>query len=475
MNITLQDLKLIKSIIEPMKDGVFIIDNAGYYVVANKAFEEITGIKRNKLIDKHTKYLLEKEWVKEAVNLDVLRNHVCKTKIVTYPSGKQILVTADIIWLDNGVSFGVISCLRDVSKLQILEEQIIKSNLLLKHCKLKLDDLEDKIHVDGESYIAQSTECRRILEYSKKVAHSDATILINGESGTGKDFIARYIHKCSKRKMLGDFVKVDCAALPLHLLEAELFGYEKGAFTDARIEGKPGMFEIANNGTLFLDEVAEIPMELQSKLLTTLQDRKIKRVGGIKQIPINIRIICATNQNLREMVRMRKFREDLYYRLNVVPIYIQPLRERREDILPLVKHFLTFFNNEYNLKKVLSHTLLTLLINYSWPGNTRQLKNIIERLVVTSSGDLITINNLTDETMHSDLIVDEKTQSQKFIPQQYNSLKESLNTYEREVIKKALKDHGNLEDAARNLKISLATLVRKNKKYNLKGYTRNVE
>lgn len=258
------------------------------------------------------------------------------------------------------------------------------------------------------------------------------------------------------------FVKISCGAIPEHLLESELFGYEAGAFTGACKKGKPGLFEVAANGTVFLDEVAELPLSLQVKLLNVLQDKTFMRVGGIKEISTNARIIAATNKDLEEQVRKGAFRADLYYRLNVIPIVIPPLRARRGDILPLVSHFLRVFNERYGFKRTISPEALDCLVKYDWPGNVRELQNVIEFLVVMTEDDVIEIHNLPQNIVES---VEGKGTAKSTSGKM--TLKDALEEYERSLITRVLIEQGTLKEAADSLGIDISTLTRKKQKYGL--------
>ncbi len=280
--------------------------------------------------------------------------------------------------------------------------------------------------------------------------------------------IARYIHEHSKRKEKGAFTKVDCAAMPANLLESELFGYEKGAFTSASNEGKKGLLEVADKGTLFLDEIGELPFELQSKLLNVIQDKEIKRIGGLTTLPVDVRIIAATNRNIEEMVRNRTFRQDLYYRLSVVPIHIQPLRERREDIVPLVLHFLNHFNNIYNTNNYIFKEALDYLKTYDWPGNVRELKNMIERFVIVNPDVEIQVADIEAEIRNL-FKVNLTHLNQIKIQDRVGPLKNHMHQLETELIKAALEMHRTLADAAGDLGIDISTLTRKKQKYGIRG------
>jgi len=235
-------------------------------------------------------------------------------------------------------------------------------------------------------FIAIDENTEKVLEIAKKVAPTNANVLLLGESGVGKEEFAKFIHQNSGR---GEFIAVNMSAIPENLIESELFGYEKGAFTDAT-QAKPGLFELADGGTIFLDEIGEMPYNLQAKLLRVLQEREFYRLGGTKPKKLNVRIISATNQNIEEMIKNNKFREDLYYRLNTIPIKIPPLRERKNDIIPIAENILKKTINEYGLdERILSEEAKKVLLEYEWPGNIRELINVIERAVILSDGKVI--------------------------------------------------------------------------------------
>ena len=244
--------------------------------------------------------------------------------------------------------------------------------------------------------IGKTPAIQQIFQTVQKIAPTDSTVLITGETGVGKELIAREIHSASHRRS-HPFVKVNCAAIPETLLESELFGYEKGAFTGA-VTNKPGRFEIAHQGTIFLDEIGEMPVHLQAKLLGVLQDRAFERVGGVKTIKVDIRIISATNQDLQSAIQSSKFRSDLFYRLNVVPIHIPPIRERKDDLIPLIDYFLKKFKTKYQKKITsLSPEIIAAFSNYNWPGNIRELENVLERMILMSETDTLSLNQLPIE------------------------------------------------------------------------------
>lgn len=315
--------------------------------------------------------------------------------------------------------------------------------------------------INLEEYVFASPEIQKVLDNTLKVAAYDCTVLITGESGVGKEIFAKLIHKSSDRNYLPS-IKINCGSIPKNLLESELFGYEKGAFTGADKNGKIGFFEIANGGTLFLDEIGELPIELQVKLLRAIQEKEIYRVGGINPIKVDVRILAATNKNLLELISEGKFREDLYYRLNVFPIEIPPLRERTNDIVPLIINFTKHYNHKFKLNKIFDENALNYLLNYSWPGNIRELENLVQRLLISVDNNLITILDVARNIKTTD-----KNEDNTFIDFENSSLQEILDNKEREILKMAKEKYKTTRKISRILGLSQSTLVRKLNKYNL--------
>jgi transcriptional regulator with PAS, ATPase and Fis domain len=336
--------------------------------------------------------------------------------------------------------------------------ELTKVNELNNQYKQEIEKLRKITSKDGVVFV--SDKMKMIYEIAERISDIDATVLILGETGVGKDVLARNIYNRSIRSKKGDFIKINCGAIPADLLESELFGYEGGAFTGANQKGKPGMFELAESGILFLDEVGELPLQLQVKLLRALQEREIQRIGGTKPKKIDVRIIAATNRNLSEMVKSGDFREDLFYRLNVIPITIPPLRERREDILALTDLFLTKANEQYKFSKEIDSRLKEYFYQHDWPGNVRELINIVERLVVLTDNQILSINDLPEE----------------YQPENRNqpnlnatlTLKEAVERAEKEILTKAAQTYQTTYEIAEALDSSQATIVRKLKKYRLK-------
>ncbi|PMP69077.1 MAG: sigma-54-dependent Fis family transcriptional regulator [Thermodesulfobacterium geofontis] len=369
---------------------------------------------------------------------------------------------------------GVLSVDRIFSNEIDLKEDIRVLNIIatLIAQYLKLYQLFSKVRTEKEeltfelkkkyslqNVIGISDKMQEVFKTALKAAKTKATILLIGESGTGKELIAKAIHFESDRSK-GPFLAINCAAIPENLLEAELFGYEKGAFTGALVS-KPGKFELANGGTIFLDEIGDLPLSLQAKLLRVIQDKTFERIGGTKSIKVDIRIIAATNKNLEEMIKNGTFREDLYFRLNVIPIYLPPLRERKEDIPLLIDHFLKKFNKEYGKNISITKSAMEKLMNYSWPGNVRELENTIERLVILAEGDKITLKDLPFYITQE---VDIKTIGINL----KNSLPIQLKLLEKRAIEEALKAcNYNQTKAAKLLGLTKRQINYKIKKYAL--------
>ena len=314
----------------------------------------------------------------------------------------------------------------------------------------------------GEGFVYADKKMKRVFDSAGLIAATDSTVLINGESGTGKEIVANYIHKNSKRKD-NVFMPVNCGAIPENLLESELFGYEPGAFTGADKNGKAGLFEIADKGTLFLDEIGELPLLMQAKLLRVLETGELKRIGGTKRIFTDVRIVAATNKNLEEMVKQNKFREDLFYRLSVIPISIPPLRERPDDIAVLMKFYSEKFNKKYKTNLIIDDKLIKKYKNYAWPGNVRELKNEVERLAIYSLGNENGVGRVYDaagekaETQHHELYdrISDDVDSGL-------NLKELVERYEREILTKMLeKNGGNVRKTAAQLGIDRSSFYRK--------------
>ncbi len=449
-------------VIESSYDGIYITDGNANTLRINKAYERITGLKREEMIGRNMVDLVNEKYVSKSATLLVLENRSVNTIQQNFKTGKKALVTGTPIFSDDGRITMVVTNVRDITELYELKEELEKKDRLAQKYYLEIEQMRLQHLADSEDIIAEDMKMLRVIQIARRVALMDTTVLLLGETGVGKEELAKLIYRNSSRKNK-QFIKINCGAIPESLIEAELYGYEKGAFTGANREGKIGLFEVADGGTLFLDEVGELSPSMQVKLLRVLQEHEIKRIGGINPIKVDVRIIAATNRNLEEMVKSKGFREDLYYRLNVVPLTVPPLRERRQDIIPLIRYFLTQINEKYHLKKSFSASTMKCLYEYEWPGNVRELKNIVERVIVMSGEDMISREDLPKQIACS---VEEKciTLSDEIIP-----LRVAVSKVEDQLIKRAFERYGNVRDAAKALEIDAATLVRKRQKHSKQG------
>ncbi|MDM5358612.1 sigma 54-interacting transcriptional regulator [Peribacillus sp. ACCC06369] len=450
--------RALDAIIENSYDGIYITDQDGITLYTNSAIERITGIPKEYYIGKSVDQLIKRGILNASVTHKVVKLRRTVSVVQDNFAGKETLITGSPVFNAAGEIEQVVTNIRDLSDLNELMHELTKVNELNNQYKQEIEKLRKITSQDGVVFV--SDKMKMIYEIAERISDIDATVLILGETGVGKDVLARNIYNRSIRSKKGDFIKINCGAIPADLLESELFGYEGGAFTGANQKGKPGMFELAESGILFLDEVGELPLQLQVKLLRALQEREIQRIGGTKPKKIDVRIIAATNRNLSEMVKSGDFREDLFYRLNVIPITIPPLRERREDILALIDLFLTKANEQYKFSKEIDSRLKEYFYQHDWPGNVRELINIVERLVVLTDNHLLSINDLPEEYQPENRNQPNRNSSL--------TLKEAVERAEKEILTKAAQTYQTTYEIAEALDSSQATIVRKLKKYRLK-------
>ena len=453
-----------KTVFESSSDGIWICDKNGRVVLINRASERLGGIKREDIVGTKVSDLVKKK----RLYSNYVTDEVIETKRVVSQlqhvrnTKKTVLCTGIPVFDRNDKLSMVVINERDITQLEALKVQLEETRKEKDRYQKELTELS-MLELKRQKIVAESDQMRDILKTALKLAHLEVTdILLLGESGTGKGLLAKFIHNNSQRKKK-PFIQINCAALPENLLEAELFGYEKGAFSGADEQGKPGLFELAHEGTLFLDEIGELPFSVQAKLLKYLDDHKVQRLGGIKAKPIDCIIIAATNQDIEKFVRQKKFRKDLFYRLNILTIKIPPLRERPEDIFELANSFLHHYNRKYKQKKKLNPLALSLLQGYSFAGNVRELKNIIKKAVVMSEGDVI--DTVILSSIGKEVIEDrwEVRGADKKI----NNLVDMLAALEKEMLKNAMRHCKSTREMAQFLNISQPTVVRKLKKHSL--------
>ncbi|MDR1571887.1 MAG: sigma 54-interacting transcriptional regulator [Clostridiales Family XIII bacterium] len=371
------------------------------------------------------------------------------------------MITANVFTGKNGDLRHTILVFRDLTELNKLQLEV---GQMEKDRLLAIEELEKlKKQLKPDELVFGSAKMTLLFSLVKQVADTDVTVLIEGETGTGKELIAHQIYENSARRDK-PFVKVNCAAIPETLLESEMFGYAKGSFTGALKSDKLGLFESANDGTILLDEIGELPMNLQVKLLRAIQEREVMKIGSTHATKVNVRIIAATNMRLSELVAAGRFRQDLYYRLKVVPIYVPPLRERRSDISLLAGSFLERFNKKHGKQKTISIAALVLLEKYDWPGNVRELENTMERLVVFGN------NMVIKEDEISACIYSDEGRNAYTSPNERGSLKEQVHDYERHIIENALMKHGSTRKAAVALGVTQSTIMRKIKLFGISGW-----
>lgn len=439
--------------------GIYIVDDQTATIMINDQSEKTGGLKRNQLNGKNMAELVAQGYISESASLKALNSG--KEEILVQEMGEGGYIYIQAIPLVNDGKIEMVLCTeRDITETMRLKELLKEKEEITERYETELEFLrKQNMTIDNDIVIASKEMCD-ILERSLRIAKLDTTVLITGQSGTGKEIIADFIYNNSARKN-GPFIKINCAAIPESLIESEFFGYEKGSFTGANTEGKKGFFEVANNGTLFLDEVGELPLSMQSKLLRAIQEREIMRVGGNKTIPIDVRIISATNRNLVKAMEEGKFREDLYYRLNVIPIEIPPLQHRKEDIRMLTLNFIEQYNKKYHESKTIEDEGIRVLMNYEWPGNIRQLKNIIERLIVTTESKTITENQVLTQLYHN------STLGELINNPDSNSLQEQMERFEQLLLKNTLARCSNASEVAKALKVNKSTISKKFRKYGI--------
>ncbi|GFO68917.1 Fis family transcriptional regulator [Geomonas limicola] len=436
--------KRMQILLDSVSDGIFFIDEEGSLALINRVAQQALGIDPAQALGSRITTLpLPDYTILECLSGRSFLN--LKKDIITKNGRLQFFVTCKPITNREGRIIGAVEIMKDMKEIRSL------ANAVLQPRQITFSDI-----------IGESRAVKDAIAFAQKVARTDSYISIQGESGTGKELFATAIHFASGRS--GPFVPVNCAALPEQLLESELFGFVGGSFTGARKEGKPGLFELAREGTIFLDEITELPLPLQSKLLRVIQEKSVRRIGGTHEIAVNARLITATNKRLEQMIRERSFREDLYYRINVLPIHIPPLRERPEDIPLLAEHFLMQLNSllDKNIRGFQPQALARLT-RHGWPGNVRELRNVIERAAILCSGDQIDNDSIMIGFDLDKTIAEMKNQAQG--ADATPTLQARLASYERQILEETMSASRSVRQAAQRLGISHTALLKKLKKY----------
>lgn len=444
--------EILNTIFETAYDGLIVIDAEGYITMMSDAYKKFLGVEEEEIVGKHVTKVIEntrmhivaKTGIAEIAELHKIKdNYMVASRFPVFKDGVVTSVVGKVMF-------------RNVEELQEIYKKTAKMEEQLENYKKELNKL-NRAKYNFKDIKGTSKSIRSVIKTAKKSAHTDSSILITGESGTGKELFAHSIHNSSLRKEM-PFIKVNCAAIPEDLLESELFGYEQGAFTGAKKGGKIGKFEVADKGTIFLDEIGDMSLHMQAKLLRVIQERELEKIGSNNPKSVDVRIIAATNRNLKKMIEEKKFRLDLYYRLNVVNLKIPPLRDRVEDIEVLCKNFIDKYSIRY-LKRVdgIEQSALSKLKKYSWPGNIRELENIIERAInIMDESKVIKRNHLPIDI------------SEVLDKEQIGTLNETMEAFERKTIEKCLDAvNYNKSEAARILDISRTALYKKIYKYKL--------
>ncbi|MCK4502871.1 MAG: sigma 54-interacting transcriptional regulator [Desulfuromonadales bacterium] len=448
----------LDTIIDSSSDGLFVCDPAANVIRMNPASEKIHGLAASKIIGHNMRELIDDGFIDRSAALEtsISKNRV---SLLQNKDGRKLISIATPVFDEHHELIRIVVSERDITEIDNLQheleqQQAIKASLRDQMVAMQQSELE------SQQIIARSPAMICTLQQAIKVAKADSSVLLLGESGVGKGLIADMIHNHSARTKQ-PLIKINCGAIPESLIEAELFGYEKGAFTGALASGKPGYFELADGGTLFLDEIAELPIPSQVKLLRFLENGQITRLGDTKSRTVDVRVLAATHQNLEQMVKENRFRLDLYYRLNVIPIQIPAVRERHDCIIPLLRHYLDIFGQQAGTTKRLTSAALDALSAYPYPGNIRELMNICERLVVMTETKLIDLADLPNQISSQ-----AENNLQQFIPG--TSLQETLDQVEKKLLKKALAQYCNQTEIAAALNVNQSTIARKLKKYGLK-------
>lgn len=443
------------------RDGLYVVNANGTTLRVNPAYETLTGICRSQFINRNVVDLEQEGLFYPSVASEVLKTKKSKTIIQEYKNGKTALVTGNPIFDEQGNVIKVVSNIRDVSELMKLYNELMYNRELVNQYSKIVAEMSIMQDI---GFIAKSKEMINLCETIRKIAKSESNVLILGESGVGKGLAAKLIASVTNEKNK-PFVTVNCSAIPEQLIESELFGYVAGAFTGASSTGKTGLIEAANEGTLFLDEIADLPLHLQSKLLLFIDSKEVMRVGAVKPISVSARIIAATNADLWKMVEAKQFREDLYYRLNVIPITIPPLRKRRTDIIPLSLYFLDKTNKKNKTNKTLSQEAAEVLFSCEWPGNVRQLRNTIEQIVALSSGQEIQVEDLPKEILLNS--VERSTDDLKLETVTPFSLQDKIEEEERKWIMYTIQKGESIRETAKLLGVTPSYLYRRMQKYNI--------
>ncbi|HBH0106497.1 TPA: sigma 54-interacting transcriptional regulator, partial [Clostridioides difficile] len=459
------DLEFYQKILEASHDEICVSDDKGIIIYCNKAFEENYGLKKEDILGKNVSFLEDSGYSTKSPIPIVLKTKTKFSLEQDTQTGKKLIITATPIFDENGnLEFTVENC-RDITELNNIKNKLEDTKKQVKKYKSEVETLYRTALRIEDTVIMDGIVMRPIINTVNHVSKTDVSVLLLGESGTGKSSLARYIHHNSNRSN-GPFITINCATISPQLLESELFGYTSGAFTGASTKGKVGLVELANGGTLFLDEIGDIPQNLQAKFLQLIQDRTFTPVGSLKNKKVDIRIISATNVDLVSKVKEKKFREDLYYRLNVIEIKLPPLRERRDNLVEIIKYYFNRYSSDFNLNKTISKEAMDAIANYRFPGNIRELQNIIQKILLTCTDNHITIDdlpNILTKNIHItnngnkthisqiNKVIISDSKSTNYKNKNFDTL---IKEYEKNIILDAYEKFGSSYKVAKHLEIS---------------------
>ncbi|HTN52573.1 MAG TPA: sigma 54-interacting transcriptional regulator [Anaeromyxobacter sp.] len=448
------------AIINSTSDGLWICDGEANVLRVNPASERLNAIEARQVVGRNMRELVDEGLFDRSATLEVIRTRAPANMLQTR-NGRKLVLTGNPVFDDAGKLIRVVVNERDITEIEGLQRELEEQEAIRDRFRDQIVEMQLET-VEARRVIARSPCMQKALRQAIKVAGVDSTVLVLGESGVGKGLIAELIHKYSSR---GEkpLVKINCGAIPESLVEAELFGYEKGAFTGAQAKGKPGYFELADGGILFLDEIAELPLSSQVKLLRFLEDGRVTRVGGTESRRLDVRILAATHRDLQAMVEQGAFRLDLFYRLSVIPLTVPPLRERTECILPTLRHYVDLFSERLGVRRRLSRAAIDALLGHPWPGNVRELINLCERLVVMSEAELIDVTDLPPDIVRR---AGPGGAAPAAWPEEF-SLEQAVESTERAMLLRARARYGNQARIAKALGVNQSTVARKMKKYGI--------
>ena len=445
--------KYVKNILDVMPAGVFISDISGTTLYVNRVYEQLTGIRLQDVKGRNVRSLVQEGTFDFVLNPEIVRDHKAVTRVQHLQNGKRLVLTGVPVFDETGILRLVVTFARDITLLSELQNQVANQHKLIAQMNDQLSHINEENKAPCSVFSSESME--KTIALLKQVAPTDATVLILGETGVGKDVMGRLVHSFSNRKDK-ILVKVDCGAISASLIESELFGYTPGAFTGASSKGKAGYFELAEGSTIFLDEIGELPLPMQTKLLRVLQDGEIIRVGSSTPRKVNVRVVAATNRDLAACVEEGTFRRDLFYRLNVASVFIPPLRDRKADIPLLAEHFLSQYSAKYRKTMAFMPVTLDLLTAHSWPGNVRELQNLVHSLVIT-----LTTNLISPADLPKSMVKLPDTNINEEIFTEGITLKEIMAEKERDFLRKAIQAYGSVQKVAKMFKVDRSTIFRK--------------